>query len=127
MENKKVTKRVVLEMMLGVAEIQANADMLNYVNHELELLDKKNASATKSAKQKENDNIKDVIIELFKKDITAKYTIDEFRDKFATELNELGVVSNQKASALFTQLKRDNIIVRTEEKRKAYFSYNTEK
>lgn len=127
MENKKVTKRVVLEMMLGVAEIQANADMLNYVNHELELLDKKNASATKSAKQKENDNIKDVIVELFKKDITAKYTIDEFRDKFATELTELGVVSNQKASALFTQLKRDNIIVRTEEKRKAYFSYNTEK
>ena len=124
MENKKVTKRVVLEMMLGVAEIQANADMLNYVNHELELLDKKNASATKSAKQKENDNIKDVIIELFKKDITAKYTIDEFREKFETEL---GTMSNQKVSALFTQLKKNDIIIRTEEKRKAYFSYNTEK
>lgn len=124
MENKKVTKRVVLEMMLGVAEIQANADMLNYVNHELELLDKKNASATKSAKQKENDNIKDVIIELFKRDVSAKYTIDEFREKFETEL---GTMSNQKVSALFTQLKKNDIIIRTEEKRKAYFSYNTEK
>ena len=124
MENKKVTKREVLNMMLEVAEIQANADMLNYVNHELELLDKKNASATKSAKQKENDNIKDVIIELFKKDITAKYTIDEFREKFETEL---GTMSNQKVSALFTQLKKNDIIIRTEEKRKAYFSYNTEK
>lgn len=124
MENKKVTKRVVLEMMLGVAEIQANADMLNYVNHELELLDKKNASATKSAKQKENDNIKDVIVELFKRDVSAKYTIDEFREKFETEL---GTMSNQKVSALFTQLKKNDIIIRTEEKRKAYFSYNTEK
>jgi DNA-binding transcriptional regulator GbsR (MarR family) len=40
-----------------------------------------------------------------------------------TELGKLvGVESNQKVSALVRQLKMDNLVVRSEEKGKAYFT-----
>ena len=40
-----------------------------------------------------------------------------------TEIGKLiGIESNQKVSALVRQLKMDNLVIRTEEKGKAYFT-----
>ena len=50
MANKKMTKREVINAMLAVESISANADFKGYLENELALLDKKasNKKATKT-------------------------------------------------------------------------------
>ena len=59
MENKKMTKRDYFNALLNVEEVKANSAMVTFIEHELELLSKKNASDRKpTATQKENEAIK---------------------------------------------------------------------
>lgn len=111
---KKMTKRdyftAILEKYPLTAEEKA------FVEHELELLAKKNASDKKpTAQQTANEAIKSAILE----GMTSGrfYTVTEIQ-KEIPECNEL---SNQRVSALLRQMV-GNEIVRTEDKRKAYFS-----
>ena len=111
---KKMTKRdyftAILEKYPLTAEEKA------FVEHELELLAKKNASDKKpTAQQTANEAIKTAILE----GMTSGrfYTVTEIQ-KEIPECNEL---SNQRVSALLRQMV-GNEIVRTEDKRKAYFS-----
>ena len=86
------------------------------MEHELELLAKKNSTDRKpTAQQTANEAIKSAILE----GMTSGrfYTVTEIQ-KEIPECNEL---SNQRVSALLRQMV-GNEIVRTEDKRKAYFS-----
>lgn len=88
-----------------------------FIDHELELLAKKSGGDKKpTAQQTANDSIKTAII----KGMTPNrlYTITEIQK----EIPECAELSNQRVSALLRQMRDDNIITRTEDKRKAYFS-----
>lgn len=87
-----------------------------FVEHELELLEKKNSSEKKpTAQQVANEGIKAAIVA----GMTANrlYTVTEIQK----EIPECAELSNQRISALLRQMIGVSIN-RTEDKRKAYFS-----
>lgn len=94
-----------------------NDALVAFIDHELELLDKKNsAPKAPTAKQVENEKIKDYILAHLVKPMTISEMLKDFLADYPTEL------SNQRVSAIVKQLVEDNSVVRTVEKRKAYFS-----
>ena len=93
------------------------ADEQAFIEHELELLAKKNASDKKpTAQQVANEGIKAAIVAGMTPN--RLYTITELQK----EIPECAEMSNQKVSALVRQLKDAGLVVKTEDKRKSYFS-----
>ena len=118
MANKKMTKRDYFNQLLEIAEVKENKAMVDFINHELELLEKKNASksTTLTKEQKANVELKDQIIEEM---VEGKcYTISDMQK----ELPCCAELTNQKISAMVRQLMAEGKVKRTEDKRKAYFS-----
>lgn len=114
---KKMTKRDYYNALLNIAEVKANGEMVKFIEHELELLAKKNSAEKKpTAVQIANEGIKSVILETLGEN-GKMMTISEMQKVNA----ELGEMSNQRISALVRQLLADGKVERIEEKRKAYF------
>ena len=101
------------EMFYKIATVcSADAEIVEFCNHEIALLVKKNSyKSTKPTKtQIENEGLKDAILNALDKPMTA------------TEIGNAVGISVNKASALLSQLKEDNSVTREVIKRKAYFS-----
>ena len=114
---KKITKRERFESLLNMAEVQADPGMVEFINHELELLAKKNSSEKKpTAQQVANEAIKQAIVDGMEPN--HFYTITDIQKNVPACAD----LSNQKISALVRQLKDDGVVVKTEDKRKSYFS-----
>ena len=114
--NKKLTKKDHFTALLALAEVQENQALVDFINHELELLSKKNSTERKqTAAQKENEGVKAIILAAL---TTTPAQISELQKTHA----ELAEISNQKISALLRQLIIDNKVVRTEDKKKALFA-----
>ncbi len=109
----KMTKRDYFNRILSYANEEDKA----FLEHELELLAKKNSGERKpTATQKENENTKALIVEVLSNG--SAMTIGEI-----CKANEtLSSFSSQKISALVRQLVLDGTVTREEIKRKAYFS-----
>ena len=119
---KKMTKREKFEMLKALSEVQANPMLTEFIEHELELLAKKNTSEKKpTAQQKMNEGLKQTIIDVLTEN-GGLMTVTDIQ-KSCMELSEL---SNQRISALLRQLKDDKVVNRVEDKRKAYFTIRTE-
>lgn len=113
---KKITKRDRFNQLLAIAEVKENPALVEFIKHELELLEKKNSSDKKpTATQVANEGIKEVILDTLSAD--KGLTITEMQKANA----ELADLSNQKISALIRQLIADNLVIKEEIKRKAYF------
>lgn len=111
---KKMTKREMFEQIK--ANYNLNADEIAFIDHELELLAKKNSAEKKpTAVQVANEGIKDAIVDAM--EVGKKYTITDLMKSVPACAD----LSNQRVSALVRQLVNDEVLVRTEEKRKAYF------
>ena len=115
MTNKKMTKREMFE------QIKANYKLTDaevaFIDHELELLAKKNASEKKpTAQQMANEGLKQTIMNVLTEN-GGLMTVTDVQ-KACDELAEL---SNQRISALLRQMRDDGKVERVEEKRKAYF------
>ena len=114
---KKITKRERFESLLTLSQVQADPGMVEFINHELELLAKKNSSEKKpTAQQVANETIKQAIVDGMERN--HLYTITEIQKNVPACAD----LSNQKISALVRQLKDDGVVVKTEDKRKSYFS-----
>ena len=113
--SKKLTKRDHFTTLLNLSEVKANPVLVDFIEHELELLAKKNSAEKKpTAVQVANEGIKDAIYDAMQEN--RLYTITEIQKEICPDL------SNQRVSALMRQLKDEGKVVRTEDKRKAYFS-----
>lgn len=118
MENtKKITKRDNFNKLLTIREVAEDTQLVEFINHELELLDRKSAShsTAKTANQKANEEIKTKIVDTLVQ--LGKSTISELQ----AGSEEMAEYSNQKLSALLKQLVDSKQVVRTMEKKKAYF------
>ena len=112
---KKMTKREMFEQIK--ANYQLTAAEVEFIDHELELLAKKNSAEKKpTAVQVANEGIKEAIVNGMKQG--KKYTVTDLMKS----IPECAELSNQRVSALVRQLVTDGVVERTEEKRKAYFS-----
>ena len=113
----KMTKRDKFEILRNIPAVAENEMLVEFIDHELELLARKNSGDKKpSAQQIANDNIKETILEVLR--ATGKaMTITEIQKangKFAD-------LSNQKISSLTNQLVATGLVVKTTEKRKSLF------
>jgi predicted transcriptional regulator len=109
-----MTKREMFEMIK--ANHNLSADEIAFIDHELELLAKKNSAEKKpTAVQVANEGIKADILDGMENG--KKYTITDLMK----EIPACAELSNQRVSALVRQLVTDGAVERTEEKRKAYF------
>ena len=118
MAEKKITKRESFSEIKVILEGLGKERLAKVMEHELELLAKKNSADRKpTAEQIKNEGVKDIILETLASEPNKLFTITEIQ-----KANEsLAELSNQKLSALVRQLKEDNKIERVEDKRKAYF------
>ena len=114
--SKKLTKRDHFTALLNLSEVKSNPTLVDFIEHELELLAKKNSAEKKpTAVQVVNGGIKDAIYDAMQEN--RLYTITEI----IKEVAECAELSNQRVSALIRQMKDDGKVERVEEKRKAYF------
>jgi len=121
MEKTKLTKRDYFKMLAEVVAESGRenqAELQAFINHEVELLDKKSASrgTATTAKQKENEDLKEYILGVLT-EINRAVTITELQ----AEDVRLGELTNQRISAMLKQLKDEGKVIRTELKKKAYF------
>lgn len=116
---KKITKRENFETLLTLNEVVANPQLVEFIKHEISLLDKKaeNRIVAKTANQAENDNIKEIILQILN-DTQAKMTITDLQ-KYS---DRLAGYTNQRLSAIVKKLVDTNIVTKTIEKKKSYFS-----
>ena len=118
MANVKMTKKEMLTEILAL--VKDNKEMTEFIEHEIELLDKKKANGSKKAQANKDANLK-LANELFValKELDKPVTISEFQKE---STSGVAILSNQKISSLLRTLIADGLVVRTEEKKKAYFS-----
>lgn len=117
---KKITKREMFAMVSAVvekAEVENKAEMLNFINHEIELLEKKSSKSGQSKTQKENEILKEEIFTELSK-LGEKVTVSEFQSVTRFAPPEF---SNQKISALLNQLEKAGRVHKEVIKKKSYF------
>ena len=119
MAEKKITKREKFEMLAKIPDVANDKMLAEFIAHELDLLAKKNASGSgkQTATQKANEELKNSIVEEMSKEPNRLFSVSEMIKCFEC-CNDLSL---PKVTALVTQLHKAEIIVRVEEKRKAYF------
>lgn len=126
-DTKKMTKREVINLMLGESFIQSNETYVEYLTHELELLDRKNSSKGATKVQIENEKVMDTIYNELKA-IGRPCTISELMEESEViknyTLENGNSLTNQKISALLKKLVDTEKVTKVTEKKKSYFSVN---
>jgi predicted transcriptional regulator len=110
---KKMTISEQYEAIIGKVEGVLSPAEVQFLKERAELHAKKNATRKPTKAQEENEGIKASILDLMEEG--KSYTVTDIQKM-------VGLESNQKASALVRQLKEADLVVRKEEKGKAYFS-----
>jgi hypothetical protein len=121
MEKSKMTKR---DYFALINQVVASADVADEVKesikaftaHEVELLDKRHAKSGQTKTQKENIAVMDTIKAVLSEQDSAVTISELMKD------SRLVDYSNQKLSALLKKLVAANEVIRTEDKKKAFFS-----
>ena len=121
MENqKKMTKATAWGIVKTIVEQSGHAqsaELVEKIDNELALLAKKNSAEKKpTAQQTANEGIKSAIVDGMESG--KAYTITDI----IKSVPECADLTNQRVSALMRQLVESGAGVRTEDKRKAYFS-----
>jgi len=117
---RKITKRERFEMIKEIvlnACVENEAEMIEFIDNEINLLNKKRASGAKTATQKENEVLVERLYEVLA-EIGRPVTVSELQK----ENDEFGAMTNQKVSALMKKLTDAGKVNKTVDKKKSYFS-----
>jgi hypothetical protein len=119
MNEKKITKAQKFAMLKAIPEVAENEMLVEFIDHEIELLAKKNSAEKKpTAQQTANASIADEIVSVLASNPTKMYTITDL----IKEVPACAELTNQRVSAIVRQLLGVSV-ERVEDKRKAYFRY----
>lgn len=124
MENK-ITKKMRFEEMKGIMEELGKTELVKFIDHEIELIDRKamNRKAGNGKKSQENNAIAEIVLEELAK--IGKTTITDLLKKsvvLADYVTEDGkTLSNQKITAILKPYIADGTVVRTMEKKSTFF------
>ena len=117
---KKMTKRDYFKILRDSYPTTAENydEVIGFIDHELELLANKNRADNKANKEHHDQNeiIQQGILEFM--EVGEKYTIS----RLIKECPACEGLSHPKVTSLIHDLKNREMIIRTEEKRQAYFS-----
>ena len=121
-KTKKMTKKDYFNILLNIPAVGTNEQLVAFIEHELELLERKSESKSGEKKltatQIENANLKNIILAFMEPN--TLYSISELQKK----IPELADLSNQKIASLLRQMlpeKGTGELVREEDKRKVYY------
>lgn len=121
----KITKAMKFEDAISVLRGETPVhgcsveDIIAQMEHEIELLAKKNGTERKpTAVQQANANLQSAIVEYLSANPNLMVTVTDIM-KSVPACAEL---TNQKVTSMMTQLTEKGAVVRTYEKRKAFFS-----
>lgn len=120
---KRLTKKDYFEMIKKVCADRT--DIVDFCNHEIELLSRKNSKSGATKTQKENEIVANMLVEELAKigkpiTITDLMNISETVKNYTLENGNN--LTNQKISAIFKQLVESQKIVKVVDKKKSYFS-----
>jgi hypothetical protein len=122
MNEKKITKREKFAMLKAIPAVAENAMLVEFIDHEMELLAKKNSADKKpTAQQVANKGIADAIVSAMANESDRLFTITEI----IKSVPECAELTNQRVSAIVRGLIGVSV-ERVEDKRKAYFRYLAE-
>lgn len=121
MATQKITKKDMFIALLSMTEVSANPAMVDFINHEIALLDKKATSKKPTQTQTDNERFKIIIID-YLRDVGVGKCIKELQ----AEIPELAGLTNQRITHLLTPLVKANTLVKDYDKKTPYFSYNFE-
>jgi hypothetical protein len=116
---KKMTKREKFEMLKAL--VKDNAMLVEFIDHEIELLDKKKSNGNAKANEKMDSQVNLVYNALVSvgRAVSASELIAE--TDLTALANESGVVSTQKVSALLKKLVDGGKVEKYTDKKKTYF------
>ena len=115
---KKMTKKDYFNTLRSIPAVQADPALVEFIDHELELLAKKNTADKKpTAQQEANAVIKQNVLTVLADG--EKRTVSDLL-KMVPDLPD--TMTNQRMSAIVRQMVDAGEVIRTEDKRKAYFS-----
>jgi len=114
---KKMTKKEMFGEVIALATENGRDDIVEFAQHEIELLNAKKSGNTMTATQKANEEIKAVILEELAR-VATPMTITELQ----AESEKLAGYSNQKVSALLKQLVDTKAVAKVTDKKKSYFT-----
>lgn len=120
---KRLTKKDYFEMIKEVCADRT--DIVDFCNHEIELLSRKNSKNGATKTQKENEIVANMLVEELAKigkpiTITDLMNTSEIVKNYTLENGNN--LTNQKISAIFKQLVESQKIVKVVDKKKSYFS-----
>lgn len=109
----KLTKKQAFELLLTLSEVKSNTQLVEFINHEIALLDKRITSKTSKVNVEHN---------LIMTAILETLTIDGMTIKqMQTENTLLGSYSNQKLSAILKKMVDNNTVIRVKVKNATIF------
>ena len=119
----KLTNVLALEMVLGMAEVQANVELVEKLTKMKEQFEKKNKSSVGAdgkkvltVEQRKNEVLKETILE-----VLARYEEPKQIKDLISENEELVEYTGQKISALMTQLVKAEKVVKVIDKKASKF------
>lgn len=118
---KKYTKKEMFAMVMALVEsveCGEKEEMVNFLAHEIELLEKKRSNTGQTKTQKENEGLMVQLTEALA-EVGKPVTITEFQNLSGSEVATL---SNQKLSALLKKLIETGEVHKKVIKKKTYFS-----
>ena len=123
--NKKVTKKDMFKAMLAYeGKVADREDFVKFIEHEIELLDRKNGGNRKpTANQLKNEEIKAVILEEMRANPNQLYTATQLA-KIAEPIVDVNPLSNQRVSAILRSMNEEGgtgEVKRVVKKRITYF------
>ena len=115
---KKATKKEMFRKLIELAQENERTDLIEFCEHEINLLNKKASASGQTKTQAENEKIKVIIVEELTR-IARAVTISEL----IKESESLGQYSNQKLSALLKQMvENDKTVTKIIDKKKSLFT-----
>lgn len=118
MAEKKITKREQFAELKAMAETAGRDDLVEFIDHEIELLAKKSSKRAKP----ENE-------EMYKEVITALATFDRpvtVSEILASGMLDIAKYSNQRIAALLKKGIENDEVVKVIDKKKSLFSIKSE-
>ena len=113
----KKTKKYYFNTLLSMSAVQADPALVEFLEHELDLLEKKNSAEKKpTAQQVANAGVAESIVAHMRTEPTRLFSITEL----IKEVPACADLTNQRVSAIVRGLIGTSV-ERIEEKRKAYF------
>ena len=119
---QKITKAQKFAMLKAIPAVAENAMLVEFIEHEMELLAKKNSAEKKpTAQQTANAGVASAIVEHLSAEPNRLFTITEL----IKEVPACAELTNQRVSAIVRGLIGVSV-ERVEEKRKAFFRFLSE-